>query len=132
MLNKIAGASRRIFCWLAGASAVVVPVFAGYSDILIDSNGNIFVNDTDKRVPGSMSAEAFVPRYASLVNFGLAILAITSFLIMLFQFARLGNAGDDEKARKRAISGILMSGISLALFGSLAVVVSIFSGLLKV
>ncbi len=130
MFKKMARTAQRLFCGAAAVGLNAVAVWAKYSDITVDGNsGAILIGGDD--IVGSKTLRDLIPRYASVINFALAMLAITAFLIMLFQFMSLGKSGDNEFARKKAISGILVSGISLALFGSLALVVNIFGGLLK-
>jgi len=52
------------------------------------------------------------------------------FIFMLVQFAKLGAAGDNEQGRKRAIAGILTTGIATALLGGASVVIGFFWNIL--
>ena len=47
-------------------------------------------------------------------------------IFMLIQFTKLGAAGDNEMARKKAIAGILTTGIATALLGGATIVVGFF------
>ena len=58
------------------------------------------------------------------------ILAVTMFIFMLVQFTKLGAAGDNEQSRKRAIAGILTTGIATALLGGASVVIGFFWNIL--
>lgn len=54
------------------------------------------------------------------------ICVITSMILFLYQITKLGAAGDNQRGRKSAITGILVTGSVLAIFGGLEVVVSLF------
>ena len=54
------------------------------------------------------------------------ICVITAVLSLIFQISKLGAAGDNEKARRVAMRGILISGAVLAVFGSLGLVIGFF------
>lgn len=54
------------------------------------------------------------------------ICAITALIFFVISITRLSTSVGNDMQRSRALKGILFSGISLALFGGLTVVVSIF------
>jgi len=54
------------------------------------------------------------------------ILTITMLIFMFIQFTKLGASGDNEMARKKAIMGILTTGIATALFGGATIVIGFF------
>lgn len=58
------------------------------------------------------------------------ILSIIMLMCLLLQIAKLGSAGDNEMARKKATMGILTTGIALALFGGSTIVVGFFWNLI--
>ena len=60
---------------------------------------------------------------------GVATLLMLAFTII--QIVKLAAAGDNEMNRKRAIGGILTTGIATALLGGLSVFVGFFWGALK-
>lgn len=60
----------------------------------------------------------------------LGICVITSILCLFYQITRLGAAGSNEVLRRSALKGILFSGLALAIFGSLTLVVGSFWGFL--
>ena len=55
-----------------------------------------------------------------------SILTITMFIFMLVQFTKLGASGDNDSARKKAIAGILTTGIATALFGGASIIIGFF------
>lgn len=56
----------------------------------------------------------------------MGLCAITSILALFWNIAKLGAAGDNERERRRAWVGILVSGLALSIFGGLSVVVGLF------
>lgn len=59
-----------------------------------------------------------------------SILTIISFVCLLFWIARLAMSAGNPQTRRVALTGIMFSGISLALFGGSWVVVSFFWNIL--
>lgn len=59
-----------------------------------------------------------------------SILTIISFVCLLFWIARLAMSAGNPQTRKIALTGILFSGVALALFGGSWVVVSFFWNIL--
>lgn len=60
-----------------------------------------------------------------------SIMAIISFLALLFWVAKLATSAGNPQSRKIALTGILFSGVALAIFGGAWVVVSFFWNLLS-
>lgn len=79
---------------------------------------------------GDQDLSGAVQKYQAILSAGLGILAITMFVFALIQITKLGGAGDNVMRRRRAINGILASGIAAMLLGGLAVYVSLLWGLL--
>lgn len=69
-----------------------------------------------------------IDKYKGVAQGILAICAITSLVCFIWAITRLGSSTLDSAphARKQAIMGLLVSGIALALFGGLSVVVAFF------
>lgn len=59
------------------------------------------------------------------------ILTITMLIFMLIQFTKLGASGDNEMARKKAIMGILTTGIATALLGGATIIIGFFWNVLS-
>lgn len=72
-----------------------------------------------------------INKYKAIAVALMGILTITMLIFMLIQFTKLGGAGDNEMARKKAIMGILTTGIATALLGGATVVVGFFWGALS-
>ena len=64
--------------------------------------------------------------YRGLISLFLGILTATSFGYMVFAISKLSMAGDNEQARRKAIIGILTSGVGLMLMGGATLVVGVF------
>ena len=67
-------------------------------------------------------------RYKNIIMAFTGILTITCFGAMILQFTKLAAAGDNEQARRKAIAGILTTGIGVALLGSATVIIGFFYG----
>lgn len=74
-----------------------------------------------------------ITKYKSLASIILGLCAITSLIALVVSIAKLGASTMDSApmARRRATVSILVSGISLILFGGLTAVVGFFWNFLK-
>ena len=72
------------------------------------------------------SIATVIGKYKTIATAITGILTITMLIFMLIQFTKLGAAGDNEMARKKAIMGILTTGIATALLGGATIVVGFF------
>lgn len=79
---------------------------------------------------GIDSLDSLTIEFKKIAAWMSAMMAVIMLISMLWQFAKLGNAGDNEQARKKASMGILTSGIALALFGGSSIVVGFFWNIL--
>ena len=64
-------------------------------------------------------------KYKTLCMIITSFLTITAFLGMIIEISKLSIAGDNEKKRKMAISGILFSGLGLAFMGSATLIIGL-------
>lgn len=92
-----------------------------------DEHGNITVS-VDKDADANLGGLVDKGKVLAQVILGLATLASIVFLII--NIAKMSAAGSNEANRKKAQTGILWSGIALALFGGLSFVVGFFWNLL--
>ena len=67
-----------------------------------------------------------IEKYRNIALVITSVLTITMLIFMLLQFTKLGAAGDNEMQRKKAIMGILTTGIATGLLGSATIVVGFF------
>lgn len=67
-------------------------------------------------------------RYKNIILAFTGILTITCFGAMILQITKLAASGDNEQARRKAIMGILTTGIGVALLGSATIVIGFFYG----
>ena len=107
-----------------GQLAPVLTVDAYASD-LFDN----YVSDTGELLnpdEGKNSTTTIITKYRTIAVALMGILTITMLIFMLIQFTKLGAAGDNEMARKKAIMGILTTGIATALLGGSSIVVGFF------
>lgn len=65
-------------------------------------------------------------KYKSIAVAITGFATVTAFLSMIFSMAKLSTAGDNEMARKKAIMGILTSGIGVAILGSSTMIIAFF------
>lgn len=80
---------------------------------------------------GTPTTEALAQTIATEKMVGETVLALGTITCIIFLFVyitKLGAAGDNAKARQSAISGIIVSGIALALLGSLTAVLAFVWG----
>lgn len=80
------------------------------------------INDSD----GTESIATIIAKYKTIATAIMGILTITMLIFMLVQFTKLGAAGDNEVQRKKAIMGILTTGIATGLLGGATIVVGFF------
>lgn len=90
----------------------------------INSSSDVAQQNTD----GSFTT--IITKYKAIAVAIMGILTITMLIFMLIQFTKLGAAGDNEMARKKAIMGILTTGIATALLGGATIIVGFFWGAL--
>lgn len=67
-------------------------------------------------------------RYKNIILAFTGILTITCFGAMILQITKLAASGDNEQQRRKAIMGILTTGIGVALLGSATIVIGFFYG----
>lgn len=94
------------------------------------------VNDDKITVGGDKVDKTFKP--ATLVDKSkgiaqviLGICTVISIIGLVINIARMAASGSNEQNRKKAQTAILWSGIALALFGGLSIVVGFFWGFLN-
>lgn len=75
---------------------------------------------------GKMDFNQVLSKYKYIVMAFTGILTITMFAAMIYMFSKLGIAGDNEAARRKAIGGILTTGIATALLGSSTIIIGFF------
>lgn len=76
-------------------------------------------------------AKGPLDKYKSIATIVTGFATVTAFLAMIFCFTKLSMAGDNEQERKKAIAGILTSGIGVALLGSATLIIGFFWKLFK-
>lgn len=64
-------------------------------------------------------------KYKILCMIVTSLLTLTAFLGMIIEISKLSMAGDNDKKRKIAISGIMFSRIGLALMGSATLIIGL-------
>ena len=63
--------------------------------------------------------------YRFMIGFGSAIALLTLIAIFIINLMKLGNSRGNPQARQKALMGLLITGISIALLGSLTLIVSL-------
>lgn len=64
---------------------------------------------------------AFLQEYQFQISGFLGFTVLTCLLVMIIHITRLGTSGGSARNREEAIRGILVSGIGLAVLGSISV-----------
>ena len=133
-MNKTSCLTRRVMSLLMAlllvvgmAGRTVFPAVTAEASSLFDDyvqdNGSINENAGGD---GAGGFETVISQYKTIAVAITGILTITMLIFMLIQFTKLGAAGDNEMARKKAIMGILTTGIATALLGGATIVVGFF------
>ena len=134
VMNKTSCLTRRVMSLLMALLLVVGmaerPVFPAVTaeasslfDDYVESDGKI---KDSAGADGAGGFETVITQYKTIAVAITGILTITMLIFMLIQFTKLGAAGDNEMARKKAIMGILTTGIATALLGGATIVVGFF------
>lgn len=125
-----------------GSILGVVPAYAAETDTTEGTNKgkNGTVNDlwdtvTADSVGGALDStttnlDTVVTTAQNIAKTITSVLTIVSFVSLLFWVAKLALSAGNPRNRTTALTGILFSGIALALFGGAWVVVSFFWNLL--
>ena len=72
-----------------------------------------------------------ISKYKDVITFISGLLAITSVGVFIMYFLRLGKISDNPRERTETITGLVISGLSASLLGSVTMIVGLFYGLLK-
>lgn len=67
--------------------------------------------------------------YGSVLNFFGALIIVTAMVAMIYRFYILSRSGDNEQARKKAMRGILATGIGLITLGSFMLIANVIFGM---
>lgn len=118
--------------------AIMAPAYAddggGTGDIwdIVGEDGRVDEeNETINNTTTGGSAATLISKYKTIATAISGVLTITMLIFLLIQISKLGAAGDNDTARKKATMGILTTGIATALFGGITVVVGFFWNILK-
>ena len=76
---------------------------------------------------------AFITQYQTAINIFFGFALVTCFIVMAINITKLAKSGDNPVARSEAMKGILVTGICIAILGSIGLiymilVVLIFGG----
>lgn len=117
--------------------SLVQPAYAGGLGITFENNGDgivigggEFPDMTDDASPEDL-VQAPLDKYKSLATIITGFLTVTAFLSFIFCITKLSTAGDNDALRRKAIMGILTSGIGIALMGSATLFIVFFWNLFE-
>ena len=112
------------------AISLVTPTFASSSPFLdfsiSDSGINVSIDGSTDIANSDEAYANLFTNYKAIAQVITGICVITAMICFLYQITRLGAAGDNDRQRKSAITGILVASTVLMVFGGLEIVVSIF------
>ena len=100
--------------------------FDPFSNIEVDDNGMDIGSSTDE-----MDLKTVLEKYKGALYFGAGIIVITAFTMLFYNLYRLSVSGDNDRKRQAAISGIMISGIGIALLGSFSIIAGLLFGLFQ-
>ena len=110
-------------------SFFIQPVWAAsnYFNTELESGGQIVISSGDVALSGTDDAyENIFDNYKKVAQAISGFCMITSVLFLFVHITKWGTSGENLKARQDAQKGVLFSGIAIALFGSVELVVSFF------
>lgn len=125
---KIIQKSRTIICTLTfglliaslSITALATNPFEGIS---MDDKGVSITNG--ESVEEKLSYGDILEKYKDTLMFIGGFIIATAIFMMIYRFYKLSVSGANDAERKKAISGIMMSGICLMMLGSISLVVGI-------
>lgn len=94
-------------------------------------SGDEIVGGILSEPPNVGDATTAINSMKSIGSVFLGVSIVTCILFLAIYITKLGAAGDDENARKKATSGILVSGIALAILGGLSIFLAFFWGIFR-
>lgn len=106
------------------ASPFIVAAQAAEGGGVMDLFGSNAMSELDGNTSTNM--DTVTDKVRDVATTVTTILTIISFLCLLFWIARLAMSAGNPMTRKQALTGILFSGVALALFGGSWIVVSFF------
>ena len=131
---------KRIFLFII----IIACLFSLFSGVVAQAasvgvvDGEITVDDGKVTLKGpsniSNQSDAMaqvITKYKDVILFVSGILAATSVVIFIVYFLKLGTISSNPRDRKEALTGLLISGVSAALMGSVTLIVGLFYGLLQ-
>lgn len=80
------------------------------------------------------SKDAFntiLTKYRRIITLASGLATITLVAVFIFLITKLGTTGDNPSARSKVIAGLIVSGIAVALLGSVTLIVGLFYGFLQ-
>lgn len=130
---RLAAVLTAIVLMLTGVGVFAAPEVVPFAPTMVHADvfDDFVTVDASGKVTAGASSTApdmggLVTQYKTIATVITSILTITMLIFMLIQFTKLGAAGDNEMARKKAIAGILTTGIATALLGGATIVVGFF------
>lgn len=103
---------------------------AATGQFAVDPSGNISMGGGTTESGETPTLSYVLPKYRQVLTAGLAILAITTGVIMTVMITKLGAAGDNPMRRHRAVAGIATAGVATALLGGLSIYTAILWNLI--
>lgn len=94
-----------------------------FSSITVSESTGISMGSS---IDATTNYDSITGQIKEVLQWTTGILALVMFFFLIWQFMKLGASGDNEMGRKKAIQGILTSGIALALFGGSNIVIGFF------
>lgn len=93
---------------------------------IIGDDGKINTSSTIATSSTEGGLNGFIAKYKSLISGLCGVLTVTMIGFFALNITKLGAAGDNEMARKKATNGLLFSAIAVVLFGGMSVFIGLF------
>lgn len=95
------------------------------TDILLEVNDE-GVNGTVKTDKGQGAFNSMLNQYRKIINFVCGIGCLSMIMFFIFNLIKLGGSQGNPQERKQAITGLIITGISTAILGSITLVTGLF------
>lgn len=110
-----------------------VPTLASdHISVTTDASGKVTISAAGATVNDAQDGYALILSKYKMVGQGIVgLCAIISITALIFYITKLATAGDNPRLKQSAVSGIMFSGIALALFGGLPIVLHFWLSILN-
>ena len=117
---------------------IISPIMANATNSVGVNDGSIIVSNGQVTLKGPQNINnandakaTIITKYKALITFFGGILTVTMVAVFIIQFLKLGMITSNPRDRREVLIGLLISGLSAAILGSITFYVGIFYGLFR-